>query len=86
MKHDNSLNTYSDSIQIASGAFVEKGAVLQENVILGANAVVLSVDQSSGKTAPSVIKTGATIGANATVPRKTPRASPSCLATVLAGA
>lgn len=58
---------YSNTINIASGAFIEEGAVLQENVSLGANAVVLSVDQSSGKTAPSVIKTGATIGANATV-------------------
>lgn len=60
-------NSHSDTINIASGAFVEEGAVLQEHVSIGVNAVVLSVDQTSGKTAPSVIKSGAAIGANATV-------------------
>jgi len=58
---------YSDSTHIYAGAFVEEGAVLQENVSIGANAVVLSTDQKSGKKEPSIIKYGATIGANATV-------------------
>jgi carbonic anhydrase/acetyltransferase-like protein (isoleucine patch superfamily) len=67
MNTSTSQTTFSGTISIAPGAFVEEGVVLQENVILGANAVVLSVDQTSGKKVPAVIKAGATIGANATI-------------------
>ena len=67
MNTSSQQTNYSDTIHIAAGAFVEEGAVLQDNVSLGANAVVLSTDQTSGKKAASIIKSGATIGANATV-------------------
>ncbi len=67
MSTNKQQSNYSDTIHIASGVFVEEGAILQGNVSLGANAVILSTDQISGKKVPSIIKYGATVGANATV-------------------
>lgn len=58
---------YPDNVRIALGAFIEEGVVLHDNVIVGANAVVLSVDETSGEKIPAVIKSGAIIGANATI-------------------
>lgn len=58
---------HPNSVIIKPGAFIETGVVLHKDVIIGANAVVLSVDEITGIIAPTIIKAGAVIGANATV-------------------
>ena len=58
---------YSDVIAISPGAYVELGVTLEKQVFIGANAVVLVKDQLTGEAYSTLIKTGAAIGANATV-------------------
>ena len=58
---------HPSTVVIMPGAFVEPGAILHEHVVVGANAVVLAKDETTGSSAPSLIKNGAVIGANSTV-------------------
>lgn len=67
MNIDKNQTEYPSSVVIKPGAFIESGVILHEHVIVGANAVVLAKDETTGALAPTRIKTGAVIGANSTV-------------------
>jgi len=67
MNIDKEQTSHPSSAVIKPGAFIEPGTVLNEGVIIGTNAVVLSVDETTGKFTPTNIKSGAVIGANSTV-------------------
>lgn len=67
MNIDRDQTSYPSSVVIKPGAFVESGAILNEQVVIGANAVILTKDETTGKFAPAIIKAGAVIGANSTV-------------------
>jgi len=67
MNIDKVQTEHPSSVVIKPGAFVETGAILHEHVIVGANAVVLAKDETTGALAPTIIRAGAVIGANSTV-------------------
>lgn len=52
--------------RLAPGAFVEEGTIVGRNVVVGPNAVVLGIDHDNQQ-APSMLRDGCSIGANATV-------------------
>jgi len=67
MNNERDHTSYPSSVVIKPGAFVEPGVILNEQVVIGANAVVLTKDETTGKLAPAIIKAGAVIGANSTI-------------------
>lgn len=67
MTTNKEIYTLPSSVVIKPGAFIEPGAILHENVIIGPNAVVLVRDETTGIVAHTIIKTGASIGANSTI-------------------
>lgn len=60
----NHTNKISPSAQLMSGVYVEHGASIEANVILGPNVVVLCQDENNSGTQ---IMAGAVIGANSTI-------------------
>jgi carbonic anhydrase/acetyltransferase-like protein (isoleucine patch superfamily) len=62
-EHQNPRFDVADGITLMPGAYVEPGAVIEENVYIGPNAVILS----AGTEGSTIIRKGAEIGANATL-------------------
>lgn len=60
-------NSDLGSVHIASGVFIEQGVIVHNDVSFGQNAVALGTDCITKEAKPSVIRSGATIGANSTV-------------------
>ena len=62
-EHRNPRFGVADGVTLMPGAYVEPGAVIEEDVCIGANAVILS----AGTQGNTIISRGVEIGANATV-------------------
>lgn len=67
MANDTKSSRFPGSVVIRQGAFVDEGVILEDGVIIGANASVLAKDETTGVLAPAVIRAGAVIGANAII-------------------
>jgi carbonic anhydrase/acetyltransferase-like protein (isoleucine patch superfamily) len=64
-EHQNTRFEIAGDINLMPGAYVEPGAVIEENVYIGPNAVILS--NGAGTECSTIIRRGVEIGANATV-------------------
>ena len=63
--HRNPCSEVAGGITLMPGAYVQPGAVIEENVYIGPNAVVLS--NGPGTEGSTIIRKGVVVGANATV-------------------
>ena len=64
-EHQNPRLKIAEGITLMPGAYVEPGAVIEENVYIGPNTVILS--KGAGTEGSTMIRKGVEIGANATV-------------------
>lgn len=65
MSNENSNFFISDTATVMPGAYIGLGVIIEDNVIIGPNAVILGKDKQSPIAAE--IRSGAKIGPNATI-------------------